>query len=177
VALLTGIGTPFTIAAGNWVGTLVEVTDADENAVAGVNGVDQVSSPGFATGAITVGAVTDYQARATFSALGPGKRAGAGLEVKPDVMAHGFQTWGANAASTHDYIQLSGTSMATPGVAGAVAILLDKDPSLTSAQIKAALHGGAENAWLVTGLAGEPLHPDYANGYGLAKAANSLALV
>jgi subtilisin family serine protease len=170
-------GIPFTVAAGNWIGTGVEILDVDENVVLGVNGVDQVSSPGFANQVITVGAVTDYESRATFSALGPGKRAGSALTMKPDIMAHGFDTWGANAGNVHDYIQLSGTSMATPGAAGIVAILLDKTPTLTPAQVKQALHDGADNAWLIAGFLGEPLQPDYANGYGLAKAANSLALV
>lgn len=170
-------GVPFTVAAGNWIGTGIEITDVDENALVGVNGVDQVSSPGFATQVITVGAVTDYEARASFSALGPGKLEYGELQVKPDVMAHGFDTWGANAAVANDYIQESGTSMATPGVAGIIAILLQKDGTLTPAAAKQALHDGAENAWLINGLAGEPLHPDFANGYGLAKAANTLALV
>jgi subtilisin family serine protease len=174
---LPAAGVPFTVSAGNWIGTIVEITDLDENVLVGVNGVNQVSSPGFATGVITVGAVSDFEARASFSALGPGKLEYGELQVKPDVMAHGLDTWGANAAVANDYVQMSGTSMAAPGAAGAVAILLQKDPSLTPAQAKAALRGGAENAWLITGLAGEPLHPDFANGYGLAKAANSLALV
>lgn len=169
-------GVPFTIAAGNWLGTVVEITDVDENTLVGVNGVNQVSSPGFATQVITVGAVSDFESRVSFSALGPGKLEYGQLQVKPDVMAHGLDTWGADQA-TGGYIQMSGTSMATPGVAGVVALLLDANPSLTPAEVKAALHDGAETAWLINGLASEPLHPDFANGWGLVRAPNSLALV
>ena len=171
-------GVPFTVAAGNWIGTGIEITDVDENVLVGVNGVSQVSSPGFATQVITVGALTDFETRATFSALGPGKLDLGELQVKPDVMAHGFDTWGADAAvPAGGYILNSGTSMATPGVAGVAAILLQKDGTLTPAEIKQALRDGAETAWLINGLASEPLHPDFANGWGIVRAPNSLALV
>lgn len=50
----------------------------------------------------------------------------------------------APGKSSPDYFQLSGTSMAAAVVSGAVALLLDKDPSLTPATVKARLMRSAD---------------------------------
>lgn len=55
---------------------------------------------------------------------------------------------GVNILSTYrnpDYSSLSGTSMATPHVSGATTVLLQKNPSLSPAQIKALLVNNAQS--------------------------------
>ncbi|MFF8556347.1 S8 family serine peptidase [Streptomyces sp. NPDC015501] len=105
-----------------------------------------VASPGSADAALTVGAVDDDDAIADFSSAGP--RVGDGA-VKPDLTAPGVAITAAAAAGTGDqnppgYTTMDGTSMATPHVAGAAAILKQKNPAWTGAQLKAALTGSAE---------------------------------
>ncbi|GLF99591.1 S8 family peptidase [Streptomyces yaizuensis] len=104
-----------------------------------------VNSPGTAAAALTVGAVDDNDQLASFSALGPRKEDHA---VKPDISAPGVAITAAAASGTPGqdpagYVSLDGTSMATPHVAGAAAILKQKNPTWTGAQLKAALTGSA----------------------------------
>ncbi|MEV7845172.1 S8 family peptidase [Streptomyces cyaneofuscatus] len=109
-------------------------------------GLGTIASPGSADAALTVGAVDDDDAIADFSGVGP--RTGDGA-VKPDLTAPGVGITAAAATGTGSqnppgYATLDGTSMATPHVAGAAAILKQKNPAWTGAQIKAALTGSAE---------------------------------
>src|SRR5205085_10055911 len=83
----------------------------------------------------------------TFSSRGP--RAG-DHAVKPDIAAPGEQIIAARAAGTSmgtpvdaSYTAASGTSMATPHVSGAVAILAQAHPDWTATQLKAGLMSAA----------------------------------
>jgi subtilisin family serine protease len=98
-------------------------------------GRGSLSSPGSAEGAITVGAVTSgaTPAMAGFSAAGPTPIS---LRLKPDVVAPGVAVL---SAEPDGWRLSSGTSMAAPHVAGAAAILLQRHPEWTPAQVKAAL--------------------------------------
>lgn len=103
---------------------------------------ETVSSPGIAPSAITVGALDTKgtitrgdDELAKFSSRGPTKWDGL---TKPDVIAPGVKITAANAKNG-GYIAHSGTSMASPMVAGCVALLLQARPDLTPAQVKALL--------------------------------------
>ena len=77
-----------------------------------------------------------------FTSRGPGY----GSVFKPDVSAPGYSIEAAAAGTGDGTVLLSGTSMATPHVAGAAAQLLDEYPDLTPAAIKAMLMNSARPA-------------------------------
>jgi subtilisin family serine protease len=107
---------------------------------AGNNGLrERVSSPGCAAGVLTVGAVDRDLATALFSSRGP--TFGAAHRVKPDLAAPGVDIVAAAARQRGDiaYVPMSGTSMATPHVAGAAAILAQRRPDWPAQQLKRAL--------------------------------------
>ncbi|GAB3118176.1 S8 family serine peptidase [Streptomyces calidiresistens] len=122
-------------------------------------GRGRLGSPGTADAALTVGAVDRDDTVADFSSSGPRLRDGA---LKPDVTAPGVDIAAAAAQGSmleervepveDGYIALSGTSMASPHVAGAAALLAQARPELTAEQIKAVLMGSA------VGLADTPAH-------------------
>jgi len=97
-----------------------------------------IGSPGVARGAITVGATTNGDTIAGFSSRGPEKYTwGLGTGFKPDVVAPGVNIKSAKLGG--GYISYSGTSMATPQVTGAAALLLQLHPDWTPGRIKAVL--------------------------------------
>ncbi|MFC7963152.1 S8 family peptidase [Streptomyces cinereoruber] len=119
----------------------------------GESGGSTVGSPGSADAALTVGAVDKDDRPAPFSSTGP--RVGDGA-VKPDVTAPGVAVTAAAAPGSAldtrpgtphpapGYLQLDGTSMATPYVAGAAALLKQRHPDWKHAELKGALTSSAE---------------------------------
>jgi len=129
---------------------------------AGNNGPKEntVTSPGISKKVITVGASDDNKTvqiwgdtLVDFSGRGPTLD----CIIKPDVIAPGAdivsclssaETVGKKAALNQKivaqhYLRLSGTSMSTPIVTGAVALLLQKHPKLTPNQVKLMLKESA----------------------------------
>jgi subtilisin family serine protease len=118
---------------------------------AGNEGPQSIGSPGSADAALTVGAVDDKDKLADFSSTGP--RAGDGA-IKPDVTAPGVDITAAAAKGSlidqevgekpEGYLTISGTSMATPHVAGAAAILKQEHPDWGYTELKGALTGSTK---------------------------------
>lgn len=77
-----------------------------------------------------------------FSSKGP--RSIDGL-LKPEISAPGANIVSAHAGQGHKGIQMSGTSMSGPHVAGVMALLKQKFPTMTSMQLKSVLMGGAKS--------------------------------
>ncbi|MFF2412498.1 S8 family serine peptidase [Streptomyces sp. NPDC058092] len=123
-SLSASSGTLFVIAAGN----------------DGKDGQSTLGTPGIADAALTVGAVDKSDALASFSSRGP--RLG-DMKIKPEITAPGVNIVAARAAGTTmgtpvdaHYTAASGTSMATPHVAGAAAILAQHHPDWSGERIK-----------------------------------------
>ena len=89
-----------------------------------------ISYPGDSEKAITVGSVNDEHNREIYSSRGP---TGDG-RLKPDVMAPGGAIMSASAGSGDGYVSYSGTSMATPHVAGVAALLIQANPNVEPTQ-------------------------------------------
>jgi subtilisin family serine protease len=99
-------------------------------------GLGSLDSPGSAAKAITAAAVTKQLAIAGFSSSGPTPIS---LAMKPDVAAPGVDITSSVPPSRGTWASFSGTSMAAPHVAGAAALLLQRHPDWTVAQVKSAL--------------------------------------
>lgn len=105
-----------------------------------------INSPGTALPIITVGAVDDRSADmdiAEFSSRGTETL------KKPDLVAPGVEVIAPEADTKYrggqrgksSYVAMSGTSVSTPIVSGAVALILEKSPDLTPDQVKELIVG------------------------------------
>lgn len=144
-----------------------------------------ISTPGIHPNAITVGA---YDSKGTPETTDDTvwRKSSQGLTIdglkKPDVLAPGVAIFAPLAPKSHldnqsfphrgdDYLAISGTSQATPMIAGLVAILKQANPNLTSEQVKDVLRQASSEA---------PIHPTLGrpsdDGAGLVNAEKALDL-
>lgn len=108
------------------------------NTSPGVPGTPDVTTPGAARSALTVGAVTktdNFYSASRYGLMGE-------AYIKPDLMAPGANI--TAAAPGGGYRSMSGTSMAAPHVTGSVALLKQEHPDWTPDDIKAALTSTAK---------------------------------
>ncbi|MBR4392083.1 MAG: S8 family peptidase [Bacteroidales bacterium] len=111
---------------------------------------DQLVNSGGLSCVISVGAIDYDHTIAPFSSQGPSQwtdvtayndypyASGSATEIgliRPDLCAPGVQIKSLDYHTTSGYTLMDGTSMATPLVAGAIALMLSKNPDLTPAQI------------------------------------------
>jgi len=156
----------------------------------GSGGYSTIASPARAPHVITVGAIQKNELLSPISSKGPAP-AEPFIEnyetpylVKPDVVAPGVSICAAKVRGGYlddhnrygdcDYNQdqygtLTGTSMATPHVAGAAALILQMHPNWTPAQVKSAL---VQMARPLYGLGGE--YNVFEQGAGLIVIGDSL---
>jgi hypothetical protein len=103
-------------------------------AAAGNEGTaNSITSPGCAQKAICVGATDKNDKIASFSSRGPVEWDG-NYMVKPDVVAPGVSI--TSTSKDGGYTTKQGTSMSTPHVAGAAALILQAYPNLTPDEVK-----------------------------------------
>ena len=114
---------------------------------------NHIIAPADADSVIAVGAVDKDGEIATFSSRGPSYDG----RIKPELCALGVKTYCARPGSKYPYGNVSGTSLATPLVAGAAAVLLSAHPDWTPMMVREALMGTASR-WLI---------PDNDYGWGI----------
>jgi serine protease AprX len=179
-------------------GIVVVVAAGNEgrNDSAQTEGYGTIAAPGNDPYVITVGAMKTMRTAtraddliASYSSKGPTLF---DHIVKPDLVAPGNMTisvlasstatlvkaspknivalssYATNAKGSSSYFTLSGTSMATPVVSGAVALLLQKNAKLTPDQIKARLMKSAYKTFPRSSTATDPLTGDrYTSQYDI----------
>jgi subtilase family serine protease len=99
---------------------------------------ETILAPGSYAESFAVGSTDFFDDISFFSSVGPSPCDGA---VKPNISAPG--EFILSTFPGGDYMYLDGTSMATPHVTGAAAVLLSIDPTLTVDEIEAALVVGS----------------------------------
>ena len=117
-----------------------------------LNNWGHIIAPADAHDVISVGAVDNTGLIASFSSRGPSYD----NRIKPEVCARGVSTACASGDGV-SYTSSSGTSLSTPLVAGATAVLLSARPTWTPMMVREALMKTAS----------QPDSPDNVYGYGI----------
>ncbi len=143
-------------------------------------GYDCIGQRGVAKNVLTVGAVYDIiggysqpsdVSATSFSSWGPADDG----RIKPDVVANGSNLTSCDNTGDSDYLTISGTSMSTPSVAGALGLLQELYEDLHNTYMKASTLKGlvihtADEAGSYDG-------PDYKYGWGLVNIRTAADLI
>ena len=104
---------------------------------------------------------------AAFSSVGPPSY---GNEtIKPDVSAPGHRICSASHLSDNGYVEFEGASMACPHVAGLVALMLSKEPSVSVSNVHKCVRNGTVPTKSTGGNCGgipDDIFPNFHAGYG-----------
>jgi subtilisin family serine protease len=117
-------------------------------------------TPADGDSVLAVGAVDQARRRWLYSSWGPTVDG----RIKPDVMAPGANAWVAMGSGTAAYGTSLGTSIASPMVAGAAALLVQAFPDVTPIELRDALRESASRA----------AAPDRYEGWGVIDALAAL---
>ena len=152
-------------AQGHW--RTFQVADGSPPRDGGADGYDTIAGAALAKNVLTVGSIrlnTDRTARvSSFSSFGPADDG----RIKPDLVGYGERVLSSVADGPTDYALSSGTSMATPNVAGSLTLLQQHYFNLAGRYLRAAtLKGLALHTAEDLGTPG----PDYQYGWGLLDA-------
>jgi len=130
------------------------------------------NSPGDQVGVLSVGATQNGDSMASFSSRGPGPS----NRQKPEVSAPGAAIVSAGITGPNAYSTLSGTSMATPHVAGAVALIRSVSPNMSVDNVIARLQSTAAHPTVSNAdrNCGNSEWPNMAFGHGRINAAAAL---
>ncbi|CAK5205220.1 unnamed protein product [Aphanomyces euteiches] len=133
-----------------------------------------VASPGDYTNVIGVGAVTSTDKLASFSNRGPAPD----KRIKPDVSAPGQNVRSSWNTGNSAYNTISGTSMATPHVTGAVALYLASHKGAAYSDVLKAFTSTVDTATLTPngancGSVSDSKYPNNNYGYGRINVANA----
>jgi len=144
-----------TMSLGSWGNSQTSKTAVDkvvENGIAvfvsaGNNNADSCQKTyAFIESTVTVGASDESNNRASFSNWG----------TCLDIYAPGTRIPSASSRDDTSIVSMSGTSMATPLTAGAGALLLESDPTMTPAKLKEKLQTAAASGELGDMQPGDP---------------------
>lgn len=147
---LDGNTAPITLAANTAadLGIIVCNSISNRGPAAGTLG-----APADAFDILACGAVDEGGTITSFSSRGPTFDG----RTKPEVCAQGLSTRCAHATGDNDFTYKSGTSLSTPLIGGAAAVLLSANPTLTPRQLRRALMETANRAHM----------PDNTYGWGI----------
>ena len=129
-------------------------------------GYGTIGTPGAAKDVITVGATEDSRDLAVYSSKGPTHEG----QIKPNIAAIGSAVMSVEANTGNAYVSMSGTSMATPMVAGMAVLLHQANPDLQPLMIRSILESTSEYRWL-----SHPVRPNNDYGWGFVEMDMALA--
>lgn len=169
-------GQHYVLSGGSWVSST-----AVRSINGGSTGYDCISGSAISKNILTVGAVNDLVngyttatavTMSSFSGWGPTDDG----RIKPDVVGNGVSVTSSGSSSNTNYMTMSGTSMASPNIAGSAYLLQQRYRQLNANQVMRAatlkgliIHTADE--------AGPNLGPDYMFGWGLMNTAKAATLI
>ncbi len=122
-----------------------------------------LGAPADGDSVITVGSVRSNGQRSSFSSVGPTVDG----RIKPDLMAMGSGVYVAGSSSPTSYGYVDGTSLSCPILAGAAALVLSVDPTLTPMEVLDLLRQTASRS----------SNPDNLMGWGIINTLDAIELI